>query len=229
MRCYFADRLPVLQTSFNYGMSFACGRTHLRDLSFYATNTDRSSPTAKPPLPIALLISGTAPPPRDDLLFYDVLLYETHWYAPQIAQHPNIVHAFGVDAERIQRLAKAHNREAAQLGREFHSDFQFEYDYLFVGIFASYKRPELLLTKPGRKLAVGHRVTDNDSEEGKRHFITSTVLLIILSHSKSTTSSHTPIIPLTHPLNDSLLLNAVVAAQRSHSPRQSLSNSPPPV
>lgn len=125
---------------------------------------------------LALLVSGTAPPPPGEAaLFYDALAYETEWYRPQLQAtgHRNIVHAFGVDTRPMEQViypplppsipplsivfttrsshfTSLQARQAVAGGQQW--------DVLFVGLFAAYKRPWLLANKPGRRLAVGKQV-----------------------------------------------------------------------
>lgn len=84
-----------------------------------------------------LCIAGNALPPLTRHI-YDVLFYETDWYKPQIADHPNIIKAFGVNTDiyRPRKLPKV-------------------WDFLTVGAFAAWKRQHLLTNKHGRRLAVG--------------------------------------------------------------------------
>ena len=92
--------------------------------------------------PVGLLIAGsTMPPPRTRMLRYDVLFYETPWYAQFVVDHPYAVQAFGVDT-RVMR----------NLGRR---DADRSYDWVFVGRLAPFKRPERLIGMPGRRLAIG--------------------------------------------------------------------------
>jgi hypothetical protein len=79
--------------------------------------------------PKALLISGVADPPAEyeELVFYDLLYYETNWYRPKIAHHPKIQRAFGIDTSVM--------RPMPQMNKTI--------DSLFVGWFANYKRPWL--------------------------------------------------------------------------------------
>lgn len=93
-------------------------------------------------LPVGLLIAGSSMPPRlPEMLRYDVLFYETPWYAQFVRDHPFAVQAFGVDT----RYMCNHGRPAAER----------DYDWVMVGRLASFKRPERLLGKTGRRLAVG--------------------------------------------------------------------------
>lgn len=92
--------------------------------------------------PVGLLIAGsTLPPPPVEVLRYDVLFYETPWYAQFVTTHPFAVQAFGVDTRHMD------NRNRPEAERE--------YDWVMVGRLADFKRPERLLTKTGRRLAIG--------------------------------------------------------------------------
>jgi glycosyltransferase involved in cell wall biosynthesis len=89
--------------------------------------------------PRALLISGTADPPRTrQMKFYDVLFFETHWYAPKLRPHPCSIHAFGIDT----RVMRAEPRVTQDI------------DWLSVGAIRPYKRHELLLDRDGRRVVV---------------------------------------------------------------------------
>lgn len=91
-------------------------------------------------VPKGLLISGVAPPPSvRKMLFYDVLFYQTHWYAPQLAAHPLTVHSFGIDTRVMW--------PDPQVTRDI--------DWLSVGQVVGYKRPERLLECSGRRVMVG--------------------------------------------------------------------------
>lgn len=91
-----------------------------------------------------LLISGSLPPPDPMAMnYYDVLFYETNWYKKFIKDHPNIVHAFGINTEIMQPMPNAKKI----------------YDWLTVGKFAAYKRQTLLVKKKGKKLAIGELPT----------------------------------------------------------------------
>lgn len=92
--------------------------------------------------PVGLLIAGsTLPPPLVEMLRYDVLFYETPWYAQYVTGHPFAVQAFGVDT----RFMVDRGRPAAERA----------YDWVMVGRLAGFKRPERLLSKTGRRLAIG--------------------------------------------------------------------------
>ena len=88
-----------------------------------------------------LVISGVADPPnRWRMRRYDVLFYETPWYAPKLRRHPRTIHAFGVDT-RVMRPPPAGGER--------------DIDWLSVGAIRPYKRHEALLAKDGRRVVVG--------------------------------------------------------------------------
>lgn len=90
-------------------------------------------------VPVGLLIAGShAPPSVTESLRFDVLFYETPWYAQFVAEHPFVVEAFGVDARYMHP-----------------GDGPRDIDWLMVGRLASFKRPEEILKKEGRRVAVG--------------------------------------------------------------------------
>lgn len=105
-------------------------------------------------LPVGLLIAGsTLPPPLVEMLRYDVLFFETPWYAQFVTGHPFAVQAFGVDT----RFMVDHGRPAPER----------TYDWVMVGRLASFKRPERLLTKTGRRLAIGDFSVSRPEIEGR--------------------------------------------------------------
>ncbi len=94
----------------------------------------------RPGIPVGLLIAGSSPPPPlRQMLRFDVLFYETPWYAAQVAEHPFTVEAMGVDT----RWMRDHGRADRPV------------DWIMVGRLADWKRPERLIDQPGRRLAVG--------------------------------------------------------------------------
>jgi acetyltransferase-like isoleucine patch superfamily enzyme len=97
----------------------------------------------------SLMISGVNPPPAiNEMLFYDVLYFETFWYYPQIKHHPNCVHAFGIDKSVMYKM----------------ENIQKKYDWICVGAFTNYKRYNLFLEKQGRKIAIGESHYSDSSE-----------------------------------------------------------------
>jgi glycosyltransferase involved in cell wall biosynthesis len=104
------------------------------------------SPRKGPPR--ALLISGTADPPRPwRMRFYDALFYETRWYAPRLKWHRRRIHAFGVDTTVMRPDAAV----------------EPDIDWLSVGALRPYKRHEALLEKDGRRVVLGD-LTGADAE-----------------------------------------------------------------
>lgn len=84
-----------------------------------------------------LCIGGNAYPPiHADA--YDVLFYETDWYAPQIEGHKNIRKAFGVNTN---------------IYHPTHSTKVF--DVITVGAFSTWKRQHMLMKYSGNRLAIG--------------------------------------------------------------------------
>lgn len=99
-------------------------------------------------LPKGLCIGGNAFPPSNTDT-YDVLFYETEWYKPNIKDHRNIVHAFGVNTDIYKPM-----------------DLPKVFDYITVGSFSLWKRQFLLTRKAGVKIAVGEIQKDNMDESG---------------------------------------------------------------
>jgi len=97
--------------------------------------------------PKGLCIGGNAFPPKN-MLDYDVLFYETEWYKPKIAGHPNIYRAFGINANIFK--PKHRNR--------------IYYDWLGVGAFANWKRWDKMTFRKGRRLVIGHYQLKNEDE-----------------------------------------------------------------
>lgn len=142
--------LMLLSFDFNITFHNLAEETPKPDADFilgwgaFGSSVDRYLRTLRGPK--GLCIAGNAHPPYD-VKFYQVLFYETDWYAPQIEEHPNRYKAFGVNTKIYKPLKK----------KKF-------WDYLTVGAFALWKQQEMLLTKPGFKLAVGEIQKDNPRE-----------------------------------------------------------------
>ncbi|MGQ4534856.1 hypothetical protein ACUH9Y_07150 [Dermabacteraceae bacterium P13115] len=101
---------------------------------------------SKAPL-TALAISGSNPPPEGELDRFDVLFYETTWYAPQVADHPNSFQAFGIDTDTMC--------STPALERDI--------DYLMVGRPAGFKNVDKLLERSGRRVLVGEIANHDDT------------------------------------------------------------------
>eukprot|EP00948_MAST-09A_sp_MAST-9A-sp1_P000080 g80.t1 len=83
--------------------------------------------------PKALLISGTARPPElAEMMYYDLLVYETDWYEKFILSHPNRIQAFGIDTSVVKETTLPVYRDI---------------DVLFVGTLTDYKRPLKLIDR----------------------------------------------------------------------------------
>lgn len=91
-----------------------------------------------------LCIGGTAAYP-DTQNDYDVLFYETEWYLPNISNHNNVFHAFGVNTDIYKPM----------------EDAVPVWDWITVGSFALWKRQALLKEKGGYKLAIGEIQKEN--------------------------------------------------------------------
>lgn len=92
--------------------------------------------------PVGLMISGSITPDALDLRRFDVLFYETEWYRPTIAKHPQVVHAFGIDTDVMKPPRGEGGGER-------------DIDWLMVGRPASFKHPEALLAQKGTRMLVG--------------------------------------------------------------------------
>ena len=109
----------------------------------YVKDHFRSHPRYKK----GLCIAGNAISPQN-IDAYDILFYETEWYAPQISSHKNIIHAFGVNTDIFKP-----NPDAPKL-----------WDFLTVGAFATWKRQALICAKFGSRMAIGEIQKDNIGE-----------------------------------------------------------------
>lgn len=90
-------------------------------------------------VPVGLLVAGSHPPPSlTESLRFDVLFYETPWYARFVEGHPFAIEAFGVDTRHMHP-----------------GEVERDIDWLMVGRLASFKRPERILGKPGRRVVIG--------------------------------------------------------------------------
>lgn len=85
-----------------------------------------------------LAISGSFPPPEGELLRYDAVLFETEWYRPFVADHPNALHAFGIDTSIMRP-----------------GDGERDIDWLMVGRPAAFKNPQRLAEKSGVRWLLG--------------------------------------------------------------------------
>lgn len=121
---------------------------------------DRVLKDFKTDVPKGLCIGGNAFPPRQDDT-YDVLFYETNWYASQLEWHPNARRAFGINDNIFGKF------ECPGCGSNFLNDDELLYDYISVGSFSNWKRHEKIIQKPGNKLVIGQIQQDNPVESMK--------------------------------------------------------------
>lgn len=98
-------------------------------------------------VPKGLCIGGTSTPPWGAEK-YNVLFYETPYYEAAIKEHPNKIHAFGINSNIYKPV-----RGSKKI-----------WDILTVGSFSLWKRQLMLADKPGLKLAVGEIQKENYQE-----------------------------------------------------------------
>lgn len=98
-------------------------------------------------IPKGLCIGGTGTPPWGSQS-YDILFYETPYYEKTIVDHPNKVHAFGINSQIYKPI----------------KDTEKIWDTITVGAFAQWKRQILLADKPGNRIAVGEIQKENYQE-----------------------------------------------------------------
>jgi len=99
------------------------------------------------PHPKALCIGGNAvQPPEAAAEVYDLLFYETEWYAEQVAFHPRARQAFGINTNIYHELPPRLDAAGERV---------YDYDVLMVGHFLPWKRHMALAQMRGRRLAVG--------------------------------------------------------------------------
>lgn len=119
-----------------------------------------ASRLARSGVPCGLVIAGSSRPQSvRQSLRYDVLFYETPWYEQFVRQHPFAVEAFGIDTRVMHE-----------------TDTERDIDWLFVGRLASFKRPERLLAKSGRRVIIGD--LSSASEATERRFTAHGVELV---------------------------------------------------
>jgi hypothetical protein len=108
-------------------------------------------------VPMGLCIGGNAFPVRHDDS-YDVLFYETTWFAPQVSWHKNAIRAFGINSEiffphLLSDFDDAVLRESYIL-----------YDFISAGSFSNWKRHDKIIDKEGNRLCVGQIQSHNEAE-----------------------------------------------------------------
>jgi len=91
--------------------------------------------------PRTIMVSGIAPPqPWWRTKFYDVIFYQTEWYRRFLPDDRLLVHAYGTNTSFLYPRNQPGD---------------FEWDWLCVGNIRAPKRPDMLLGKSGRRLAIG--------------------------------------------------------------------------
>lgn len=108
-------------------------------------------------IPKGLCIGGNAFPVRQDDT-YDVLFYETTWFAPQVKWHKNAVRAFGINSEVFFEY-----REEDFSPRTLRENYPL-YNFVSAGSLSNWKRHEKLCHRGGYRLCVGQIQEDNLAE-----------------------------------------------------------------
>ena len=93
-----------------------------------------------------LCIGGNTNPPVS-MFDYDVLFYETEWYRDMIADHPNIIRAFGINSD----IFKPNKKPKL-------------FDWLGVGAYATWKRWQHMTQREGIRAVIGHYQLNNEDE-----------------------------------------------------------------
>lgn len=112
--------------------------------------------------PHGLAIGGYTFEPHN-INHYDVLFYETEWYANAELKHrhKNTVHAFGVNTD----IFKSNARVTGSYGHEGYTvDRTIVFDYLTIGSFSIWKNQVKILEKEGTRMAVGYIQEGNMDE-----------------------------------------------------------------
>lgn len=109
-------------------------------------------------VPTGLCIGGNAFPVRQDDT-YDVLFYETTWFAPQVAWHPNARRAFGINDDIFYQQPTDFN----SLGRHVRDECVL-YNCVSAGSLSKWKRHDLIKNKGGDRLVVGQIQRNNLQE-----------------------------------------------------------------
>lgn len=134
MHNLWGNPMPVCFDDYNFALGWGAFGSPV-DNYLYSTG-----------IPKGLCIGGVAHAPETKHE-YDVLFYETLWYKPQIEDHRNIVHAFGVNTDIYKPIRR-----------------KKIIDYITVGAFSYWKRQKMLLNKKGTRLAIGEIQKGNISE-----------------------------------------------------------------
>lgn len=96
-----------------------------------------------------LAIAGVSlPPSLQEMLYYDVLWYETNWYRKIIKNHPNIHHGFGINKNDLKVSAVPQ-----------------KYDFITIGAFLPHKRMHYISKLKGRILVIGEKYDSQYSDE----------------------------------------------------------------
>jgi len=102
---------------------------------FVRRHTTRAAPAR------AIMVSGISDPISYRRgRFYDTVFYQTEWYRHRLSERLHLVHAYGINTKAMHPPA---------------DPVEAEWDWLYVGALTANRRPDRLLDKTGRRLAVG--------------------------------------------------------------------------
>lgn len=96
---------------------------------------------------------------------FNVLFYETEWYANAELKHrhPNCVHAFGINTDIFKPQTSSYE-DSNGIQHTDEDEVQKLWDYTTIGSFSAWKRQAYLLKKEGNRLAVG-TIQEGNMEE----------------------------------------------------------------
>lgn len=90
-------------------------------------------------IPRGIVVSCSKKPKSKRSLFnYDIVYYQTYWYRKYLKHHPNIVQAFGINANDFYPI-----------------ECEKDIDFLGIGLLTAYKRFHLFKEKQGKRVVVG--------------------------------------------------------------------------
>jgi glycosyltransferase involved in cell wall biosynthesis len=116
----------------------------------FNSKVDKMLQSVETDVPKGLCVGSSASDPIG-MEKYAVLFCETEWFRAKVKDHPNTIHAFGINTDIYWKTL-----HTAKI-----------WDWITVGAFSTWKRQNLLLKKPGVKMAIGEIQKDNYAESLK--------------------------------------------------------------